>query len=144
MTKAMPAARVDQWQRNKLPLTVDIASGLFFFVVAKWAGLTTAALAGAALASCWWCRAVAQKASPGAGAVRRGDVADRRRVRAGVDNDDAVKGGPRGRRIAAAVSSRTACSTRALAGKGWPAKCSSRSINAAWPSRWAGSVGDGR
>lgn len=50
MTKAMPAARAGQWQRNRLPLMVDVASGVFFFVVAKWAGLTTAALAGAALA----------------------------------------------------------------------------------------------
>jgi intracellular septation protein A len=39
-----------QWERNKLPLAVDIGSGLFFFVVAKLTNLTTAALAAAALA----------------------------------------------------------------------------------------------
>jgi intracellular septation protein A len=50
MTVAMPSAPSGQWQRNKLPLTVDIASGLFFFVVAKQWNLTTAALAGAVLA----------------------------------------------------------------------------------------------
>lgn len=35
------------WQRNKLPITIDIATGLLFFVVAKLTDLTTAALLGA-------------------------------------------------------------------------------------------------
>jgi intracellular septation protein A len=39
-----------QWERNRLPLGVDIGSGLFFFAVAKTTNLTTAALAAAALA----------------------------------------------------------------------------------------------
>lgn len=36
-------------QKNRIPLAVDIATGLLFFVVAKFAGLTTAALVGAAV-----------------------------------------------------------------------------------------------
>jgi intracellular septation protein A len=36
-------------QKNRIPLTVDVATGLLFFVVAKYAGLTTAALIGAAV-----------------------------------------------------------------------------------------------
>ncbi len=35
------------WQRNKLPIIVDIATGLLFFIVAKLTDLTTAALLGA-------------------------------------------------------------------------------------------------
>ena len=35
------------WQRNKLPIAVDIFTGLLFFVVAKLTDLTTAALLGA-------------------------------------------------------------------------------------------------
>jgi intracellular septation protein A len=50
MTVGMPAAPPGHWQRNRLPLTVDVASGVFFYVVAKAFDLTTAALAGAALA----------------------------------------------------------------------------------------------
>lgn len=36
------------WQRNRVPLMVDIGLGLLFFVVAKLSDLTTAALVGAA------------------------------------------------------------------------------------------------
>jgi intracellular septation protein A len=36
-------------QKNRIPLTVDVATGLLFFAVAKFAGLTTAALVGAAV-----------------------------------------------------------------------------------------------
>lgn len=36
------------WKRNKIPLSVDIALGLLFFVVAKLTDLTTAAFVGAA------------------------------------------------------------------------------------------------
>jgi intracellular septation protein A len=36
-------------QKNRIPLAVDVATGLLFFVVAKYAGLTTAALIGAAV-----------------------------------------------------------------------------------------------
>lgn len=36
-----------KWQRNKLPIAVDIGTGLLFFVVAKLTDLTTAALLGA-------------------------------------------------------------------------------------------------
>ncbi len=36
------------WRRNRIPLAVDIALGLLFFVVAKFTDLTTAALVGAA------------------------------------------------------------------------------------------------
>ena len=35
------------WQRNKLPIIVDIVTGLLFFIVAKLTDLTTAALVGA-------------------------------------------------------------------------------------------------
>jgi intracellular septation protein A len=38
----------DVWQRNRIPLAVDIGLGLLFFVVAKLTDLTTAALVGAA------------------------------------------------------------------------------------------------
>lgn len=37
----------DVWQRNRIPLTIDIGLGLLFFVVAKMTDLTTAALVGA-------------------------------------------------------------------------------------------------
>ena len=37
------------WKRNRVPLAVDIALGLLFFVVAKLTDLTTAALVGAAV-----------------------------------------------------------------------------------------------
>jgi intracellular septation protein A len=37
------------WQRNKLPIAVDIVTGLLFFIVAKLTDLTTAALLGAAV-----------------------------------------------------------------------------------------------
>ena len=37
----------DVWKRNKIPLGVDIALGLLFFVIAKLTDLTTAALIGA-------------------------------------------------------------------------------------------------
>jgi intracellular septation protein A len=36
-------------QKNRVPLAIDIGTGLLFFVVAKLAGLTTAALVGAAV-----------------------------------------------------------------------------------------------
>jgi intracellular septation protein A len=38
----------DVWQRNRIPLAIDIGLGLLFFVVAKLTDLTTAALVGAA------------------------------------------------------------------------------------------------
>lgn len=50
MTTRMPQADTAQFKRNRLPLAVDISSGVFFYVVAKLTDLTTAALAGAALA----------------------------------------------------------------------------------------------
>lgn len=50
MTTRMPQADTAQLMRNRLPLAIDIASGVFFYVVAKLTDLTTAALAGAALA----------------------------------------------------------------------------------------------
>lgn len=37
------------WRRNKVPLGIDIALGLLFFILAKLTDLTTAALAGAAI-----------------------------------------------------------------------------------------------
>jgi len=37
------------WRRNRVPLAVDVATGLLFFVVAKMTDLTTAALVGAAV-----------------------------------------------------------------------------------------------
>ena len=37
------------WQRNRVPLSVDIGTGLLFFAVAKLTDLTTAALVGAAV-----------------------------------------------------------------------------------------------
>jgi len=37
------------WRRNKVPLSVDIGTGLLFFVVAKLTDLTTAALVGAGI-----------------------------------------------------------------------------------------------
>ncbi len=37
------------FRKNRVPLAVDIATGLLFFIVAKLAGLTTAALVGAAV-----------------------------------------------------------------------------------------------
>jgi intracellular septation protein A len=36
-------------KKNRIPLAVDVATGLLFFAVAKFAGLTTAALVGAAV-----------------------------------------------------------------------------------------------
>lgn len=50
MASAGNAANYDPhvWQRNRIPLAVDIGLGLLFFVVAKLTDLTTAALVGAA------------------------------------------------------------------------------------------------
>lgn len=45
-----PDPSVEQWRRNRLPVLVDIASGILFFIFAKLFGLTAAALVGAALA----------------------------------------------------------------------------------------------
>lgn len=39
---------MEAWNRNRIPLAVDLALGLVFFVVAKLTDLTTAALVGAA------------------------------------------------------------------------------------------------
>jgi intracellular septation protein A len=50
MTTRMPQPDTAQFKRNRLPLAVDIGSGVFFYGVAKLTDLTTAALAGAALA----------------------------------------------------------------------------------------------
>lgn len=50
MTTRMSQPDTTQFKRNRLPLAVDIASGVFFYVIAKLTDLTTAALAGAALA----------------------------------------------------------------------------------------------
>ena len=44
-----PAYDMDKLRRNKVPIFVDIATGLLFFVVAKLTDLRTAALAGAAV-----------------------------------------------------------------------------------------------
>ena len=44
-----PAYDVDKLRRNKVPLLVDIATGLLFFVIAKLTDLRTAALIGAAV-----------------------------------------------------------------------------------------------
>ena len=37
------------WNRNRIPLAVDIGLGLAFYLIATWTNLTTAALAGAAI-----------------------------------------------------------------------------------------------
>jgi intracellular septation protein A len=44
-----PAYDVDKVRRNKVPILVDIATGLLFFVIAKLTDLRTAALVGAAV-----------------------------------------------------------------------------------------------
>ena len=44
-----PAYDIDKLRRNKVPIAVDIATGLLFFVVAKLSDLRTAALVGAAV-----------------------------------------------------------------------------------------------
>ncbi len=42
-----PAADMEKLKANRVPIAVDIATGLLFFIVAKMAGLQTAALVGA-------------------------------------------------------------------------------------------------
>jgi len=44
-----PAYDIDKLRRNKVPILVDVATGLLFFVVAKLTDLKTAALVGAAV-----------------------------------------------------------------------------------------------
>lgn len=46
---ADPAVDMGKFKRNRVPLAVDIGTGLLFFVIAKMTDLTTAALVGAAV-----------------------------------------------------------------------------------------------
>jgi intracellular septation protein A len=49
MTEPMPAKETLPNHQNRIPLAVDIGTGLLFFVIAKLSDLTTAALVGAAV-----------------------------------------------------------------------------------------------